>query len=243
MRNFLIVIAITKKTKVVIKVTDSFLETVNTLIDLQAGDTSRLEHIKKMILEDKPLYTSDRHYVQSLANTYNIEYQKTTEDVEQPKLVNCRTCSSGIPQSAKYCPLCGSRQSKDEESIVKKFNPLQFIPKPRSYQTLAIIGALTAMIPILFIIARINPLLLSIEYDTGKDISGMVGAIVSLGAISSALSIIVVIITFVVKNPKKVGRILFFMSFAILLSSIFVGVIGFIVILMASKNAYKKRYY
>jgi len=66
---------------------------------------------------------------------------------------------------------------------------------------------------------------------------------VSLGIISSALSIIAVVITFVVKNPKKVGRVLFFIAFAILLSSIGIGVIGFILILISSKNAYKKRYY
>lgn len=225
-----------------IKFTDSFLETVNILLDLQVGDTSRLEHIKKMILEDKALYTSDQQYVQSLAKSYNIEHQKPVNE-PQSKLVNCRTCSSSIPESAKYCPLCGTGQKSDGHSRVKKFNPLHLIPKPRSYQILAIIGALTAMIPVLFIVARMDPLLFAIEYDTGRDLSDIAGVFVSLGIISSVLSVIAVAITFVVKNPKKVGRILFFIAFAILLSSITIGIIGFIFILISSKNAYKKRYY
>jgi len=243
MRNFLIVIAITEQTKVVIKFTDSFLETINILLDLQVGDTSRLEHIKKMSLEDKPLYKSDQQYVQSLAITYNIDYQKKSIDEEQLKLINCRTCSSSIPESAKYCPLCGTGQKREQYSMTKKFNPLHLIPKLRSYQILTIIGALTAMIPVLFIVARMDPLLLAIEYETGRDISDMAGVFVSLGVISSALSIVAVIITIIVKNPKKVGKSLFFISFAILLSSISMGVVGFIFILIASKNAYNKRHY
>jgi len=243
MRNFLIVIAITELTKVVIKFTDSFLETINILLDLQVGDTSRLEHIKKMILDDKPLYRSDQQYIQSLSITYNIDYQKKPIVEEQSKMINCRTCSSSIPESAKYCPLCGTGQKRKEYHMAKKINPLHLIPKLRSYQILTIVGALTAMIPILFIVARMDPLLLAIEYETGRDISGMAGVFVSLGAISSALSIIAVTITFVIKNPKKIGRSLFFISFAILLSSISIGVVGFIIILIASKNAYNKRHY
>jgi len=243
MRNFLIVIAITEQTKVVIKFTDSFLETIDILLDLQVGNASRLEHIKKMILDNKPLYKSDEQYIQSLSITYNIGYQKKPTVEEQSKMINCRTCSSSISESAKYCPLCGTGQKRREYHITEKINPLHLIPKLRSYQILTIVGALTAMIPILFIVARMEPLLLAIEYETGRDISSMAGIFVSLGTVSSALSIIAVTITFVIKNPKKVGRSLFFVSFAILLSSIFIGIVGFIIILIASKNAYNKRHY
>jgi len=139
--------------------------------------------------------------------------------------------------------LCGTGQKRKEYNMAKKINPLHLIPKLRSYQILTIVGALTAMIPILFIVARMDPLLLTIEYETGRDISGMAGVFVFLGTISSVLSIIAVTITFVIKNPKKIGRSLFFISFAILLSSISIGVVGFIIILIASKNAYNKRHY
>ena len=242
MSNFLIAITIIEQTKVVIKFTNSFLEIIDILLDLQVGDTSRLEHIKKMILENKPLYTSDQQYVHSLAKSYNINYQNSIDETPS-RLVNCRTCSTSIPESAKYCPLCGTGQKIGEHVRAKKFNPLSLFPKLRSYQTIAIIGALTVMIPVLFIVARMDPLLLAIEYSTGRDISNMAVVFVSLGIISSALSIIAVAITFVGKNPKKVGRVLFFIAFAILLSSIAIGVVGFILILISSKNAYKKRYY
>ncbi|PJB96759.1 MAG: hypothetical protein CO079_09155, partial [Nitrosopumilales archaeon CG_4_9_14_0_8_um_filter_34_10] len=73
-------IRITEKPKVVIKITESFLDTVNILLNLQVGDLSRLEHIKRMILEKKPLYTSDEKYVENLAFTYIKDHQ--TEEIE-----------------------------------------------------------------------------------------------------------------------------------------------------------------
>ena len=241
-------IAITEQSKVVIKFTDSFLDAVNILLNLEVGDTSRLEHVKRMILEDKPLYTSDQQYVENLAITYIKEYQTKT-DVEQSKiLVNCRNCSTGIPQSAKYCTLCGTRQNREYDQynmlkIAKKYNPIHRISRPNSYQSLAIIGGLTAMIPVLFIVARMDPLLDAINYETGRDISEMAGIFIFLGILSSILSGIAIAITFLIKNPRKVGRILFFLSFAILLTSILVGVVGFVFVLIASNVAYKKRHY
>jgi len=93
---FLIVIITTEQSKGVIKFINSFLGTINILLNLEVGDTSRLEHVKRMILEDKPLYTSDQQYVNSLAITYIQDYQ-TKVDSEQPKLfVSCRNCSTGI---------------------------------------------------------------------------------------------------------------------------------------------------
>ncbi len=234
-----------------IKFINSFLDTVNILLNLQVGDVSRLEHVKRMILEDKPLYTSDQQYVENLAITYIKDYKiKKTDDVEQPKLlVNCRNCSTGIPKSAKYCSLCGTRQNREYSNkyniskIAKKYNPIHLINKPKSYQTLAIIGGLAAMLPILFIVARMDPLLLAINYETGRDISGLADIFIFLGILSSILSGIAIVITFLIKNPKKVGRILFFIAFVILITSILVGVAGFVFILFASNVAYKKRYY
>lgn len=248
MRNFLIAIAIIEQSKVVIKLTDSILDIVDILLNLEVGDTSRLEHVKKMILEDKPLYSSDRQYVESLASTYINISQETTHKERQPVLVNCRNCSTAIPSSAKYCTLCGTSQKReysnfDISEIAKKYNPIHKIHKPSSYQILAIIGGLTAIIPVLFIVSRIDPLLEAINYETGRDLSEMAGGLVFLGVLSSVLSVIVMAVTFLVKNPKKVGRILFFAAFAILASSIMTGVVGFFFILVASKIAYKKRGY
>ncbi|HEY4680851.1 MAG TPA: zinc ribbon domain-containing protein [Nitrosarchaeum sp.] len=245
MRNFLIVSVITEQSKVVIKFTGSILDTVNVLLNLQVGDMSRLEHVKRMILEDKPLYSSDQQYVNSLAATYIADYQT---DEAQPVLVNCRNCSTSIPKSAQYCTLCGTRQKReytnyDISKIAKRYNPLQIISRPNSYQTLAIIGGLTAMIPVLFILARMDPLLEAINYETGRDISGLAGIFIFLGIVSSTLSAISIAVTFVVKNPKKAGRILFFTAFGVLATSVLIGVVGFVFILLASNVAYKKRHY
>lgn len=227
-----------------IEVSDSFLDTIEMLINLKVGDTARLEHVKNMILEEKPLYVSDRHYVENLAKNYNIEYQKT-EDNRPDVLVNCRHCSTSIPITAKYCTLCGTNQKREYSysTIVKKYNPLQIIPKPNSYQILVICGGLAVMIPVLFIMSRIDVLLESIYNDTGRNVLGMAGILLFLGTFSSLLSIFAMIITFVIKNPKKVGRVLFFVSFAILLTSVFVGIVGVVFILIASRVAYKKRHY
>ena len=239
-------IRITEKPKVVIKITESFLDTVNILLNLQVGDLSRLEHIKRMILEKKPLYTSDEKYVENLASTYIKDHQ--TEEIEQPKLINCRNCSTSIAEDAKFCTLCGTRQERTFKNynmtkIVKRYNPIQFISVPNSYQNLAIIGGLMAMIPVLFIVARMEPLLDAINYETGSDLSGLATVFISLGIISSILSAIAIAITFLIKNPKKVGKMLFFIAFAILATSIMVGVVGFVVILISSNVAYKKRHY
>ncbi len=230
-----------------IKFTDSFLDTVNNLLNLEVGDTSRLEHVRNMILEDKPLYTSDKQYVQNLAVTYIKDYQTET-DVKQPRLlVNCRNCSTSIPKSAKYCTLCGTKQKREQGNYnitkIARYNQMHWISRPNSYQTLAIIGGLAAMLPVLFIVARMDPLILAINYEMGSDISGLTGVFIFLGMLSSVLSAIAIAITFVIKNPKKVGRILFFIAFGILITSMLVGVLGFVFILLASNVAYKKRHY
>lgn len=239
-------IGIIEKLKVVIKITESFLETVNILLNLQVGDISRLEHIKRMILENKPLYTSDEKYVENLASTYIKDHQ--IKEAKTPKLINCRNCSTSIIEDAKFCTLCGTRQERTFQNysitkIVKKYNPIQFLSKPNSYQSIAIIGGLMAIIPVLFIVARMEPLLYAINYETGRDISGLAPVFIALGIISTILSVVAIAITFLVKNPKKVGRMLFFIAFGVLGTSIMIGVVGFVVILISSNVAYKKRHY
>lgn len=239
-------IRITEKPKVVIKITESFLDTIDILLNLQVGDLSRLEHVKRMIQENKPLYTSDEKYVENLAKIYINDHQ--IEETKTPKLINCRNCSTSITEDAKFCTLCGTRQERTFQNynvtkIVKRYNPFQFISRPNSYQSLAIIGGLLAMIPVLFIVARMEPLLDAINYETGSDLSGLATIFISLGIVSSILSAIAIAITFLIKNPKKVGRMLFFIAFAILTTSILVGIVGFVVILISSNVAYKKRHY
>lgn len=229
-----------------IKFTDSFLDKVNILLNLQVGDASRLEHIKNMISEEKPIYTTDKQFVENLAGTYIKDHQPMTDVKQSEELINCRNCSTSIFKSANYCTLCGTRQKREINSNITKlgkYNPIQFVSRPNSYQALAIIGGLSAMLPVLFIVARMNLLLLEINYDTGNNISEWAGVFIFLGILSSVMSTAVMVIVFRVKNSMRVGRILFFMAFGILATSILVGIVGFIIILLASKVAYKKRRY
>jgi len=237
---------ITKQTKVVIKFTDSFLDKVNILLNLQVGDALRLEHIKNMISEGKPIYTTDKQFVENLAGMYIKDHQPMIDIKQSEEWINCRNCSTSIFKSAKYCTLCGIRQKREINSNITKlgkYNPIQLVSRPNSYQTLAIIGGLSVMLPVLFIVARMNPLLLEINYDTGYNISEWAGVFIFLGILSSVMSMAVMVIVFRVKNSMRVGRILFFMAFGILATSILVGIVGFTFILLASKAAYKKRHY
>jgi len=95
------------------------------------------------------------------------------------------------------------------------------------------------MLPILFIVARMDSPLDAINYETGRDVSRLAGIFIFLGILSSILSAMT--ITFLIKNPKKVGRILFFTAFEVLITLILI-VVGFVFILFASNIAYKRHY-
>ena len=227
--------------------TNSFLGMVTSLLELQVGDVSRLEHIKKTILENKSLYASDQRYVENLAIKYNISNSTKTDESDKGKFtIKCHRCNADISVSATYCSSCGVRkdfEQKETRTLIKKYSPLHILHVPKSYQILATMGGLTVILPVLFIVSRIDPLLIAINYETGSDISELAGVFIFLGVFSSVLSAISIVITFVVKNSKKVGKVLFFMSFAILITSILIGVVGFVLLLLASNFAYKKRYY
>lgn len=49
---------------------DELIEHVLHLIDAKKGDNGRLTYILSMLQEDKPLYISDRKYLESLISTY-----------------------------------------------------------------------------------------------------------------------------------------------------------------------------
>jgi hypothetical protein len=235
----------------VIEFTNSFLEQVDILLNLQVGDLIRLEYIKKTILDGKPLYSSDKQYVEHLTQKYiQKDYQNTESFAEQPKY-KCWNCEKSLDLSATYCPSCGVKQiqqfSNDNpfatRSAKSNFNPMKLIGKLGSYQTLAIIGGLASLIPILYAASRLDDILYSLGYYFDEDLSGVSGIFIFAGVLSGLLSFFVMIIPFAVKNSRKVGRILFFASFAILITSIMTGVVGFVIILFASIVAFKKRRY
>jgi len=236
----------------VIEFTNSLLEQIDILLNMQVGDLIRLEYIKKMILDGKPLYSSDKQYVENLAQKHlQKDYQNAEPYSVQPKLDSkCWNCEKLLDSSVIYCPVCGVKQIKQSNqipSIVRSsnnnFNPINLIGKIGSYQILAIIGGLAALIPILYAASRLDDILYSIGYYTDSDISGISGLFKFAGVVSSLLCFFVMVIPLVIKNSRKVGRILFFASFAILITSILTGIVGFVIILFASVVAFKKRRY
>lgn len=236
-----------------IEFTNSLLEQVEILLHMQAGDLIRLEYIKKMILDGKPLYSSDKQYVEHLTLKYiQKDYHNTESFTEQPKYQSkCWNCEKILYPSATYCSFCGVKQIKQfsnenpfvSTSTKNNFYPMRLIGKINSYQILAIIGGLAALIPVLYAASRLDAILSSIAYYADTDLSGISGIFIFSGVLSCLLSFFVMVVPFVIKNSKKVGRILFFVSFAILITSIMTGIVGFIIILLASIVAFKKRRY
>jgi len=99
------------------------------------------------------------------------------------------------------------------------------------------------MIPILIAISNMDLILEIIDFYTGRDLSGFVGGFRALGIISTGLCFFAIVISFVIKKSKRVGRILFFLSFMILIFSLLVGIAGFVILLSASIMALKNRRY
>ena len=214
------------------------------------GDVSRLIHIKTSILEKKKIYNSDIEYIESLVDTH---FEKNEEPTHEPELTtktfNCPKCGNAISQSANYCSFCGITQQKyfDGEVFSSRFSsrafPFRFHLGINFYQILAILGGLAALIPSLVAVYTIQRILVSLELYTGRDLSGFTNLFIAAGIAASVLCIFVIVISFLIKKPMKVGKILFFVSFAILIISLGVGVVGFALILLAGIIALQRRHY
>lgn len=223
----------------------TLLDRIEVLLKYEVGDTIRLQHIKQAVSDNRRLYDSDRDYIENLTKKYfpsTIE----KEPMEQAS-TKCWGCGETIPENSNYCSYCGVKHYQRAEmgfvKISKKFFPIQFFQGLQLYQILAIIGGLSGMIPVLYAISRIENVLYSVEYYTGYDISGWTGLLIAGGIISCILSCFVIIIPFIIRKPAKVGRMLFFTSFGILITSIFVGSIGFGFTLVSSMIALRSRRY
>jgi hypothetical protein len=89
----------------------------------------------------------------------------------------------------------------------------------------------------------IQRILVSLESYTGRDLSAFTNLFIAAGIVASILCIFVIVVSFLVKKPKKAGKILFFVSFAILIVSLGVGIVGFALILLAGIVALQRRHY
>lgn len=229
---------------------NSLLERIQGLIILEVGDISRLKHIEKSILENKTLYKSDIQYVEELEkkNSKNLLKNTTTNSSNLESL--CSMCGKTLVQSAKFCSFCGTNQtqiSDFDEAISRRskreYNPIKIISSFHSYQLLAVLGGFAALIPILIGVSNIERIVELTEFYTGRDISNFIPVFILLGAISGTLCLLVIVIPFWIKKPKKVGKFLFYSSFGILIFSILSGIVGFVIILFAGIFALKKRRY
>jgi len=229
----------------------TLLEKIENLLNNNIGDISRLEHIKKSIAENKKIYNSDIQYVEEL-EIKRIESitKNPTEHHSDDVSILCWNCEKVLVQSSKFCSFCGVRQDHKESKFIQGLsrirqenNPLKIVSNFHSYQILAIIGGFAGVLPILIAISNIGRILEIINFYTSKDLSGFVDWFIVFGVISTGLCFFAVIVSFAIKKSKRVGRILFFLSFTILVFSIMVGVAGFVFILFAAITALKKRRY
>jgi hypothetical protein len=230
------------------KISNSLLEKVDLLLILGVGDNNRLEHIKNTIIENKKVYNSDIQYVENLADVYFKKDTQHQDNSNEDSKISCFNCKNIISKSDNFCSFCGTSQHQryiDDGLISSRlpFNPFRFRPTLNSYQILSIIGGFAALIPIAIAVYNIESLLFEVELYTGRDFSDFTYLFMAAGIVSGALSIFVIIIPFLIKKPKKAGKILFFTAFPILIISLGVGIVGFVVIILSSILALKKRYY
>ena len=228
----------------------TLLDKIENLLNDNLGDSSRLEHIKKSIVENKKIYNSDIQYVEEL-EARRAENLKTSDEHHPDNFdMVCWKCGRGLAQYSKFCSFCGVRQDQRDSKfvrelprIIQKYSPLKVFSNFHSYQILAIIGGLAGVIPILVAISNIDRILEIILFYTGRDLSGLVDGLRAAGIVSAGLCFFAILASIVIKKSKKAGRVLFFLSFMILISSLLVGAAGFAILLPASIMALKKRRY
>ena len=94
------------------------LEKVTKLLATGIGDRGRLEHIKKTLEDGKPLYDSDKRYLQNLINenSENLTSIDTTLDESETVLnsdsinqINyCNNCGNKLSTNSNFCSKCGA---------------------------------------------------------------------------------------------------------------------------------------
>ena len=231
--------------------TNSFLKKIEDFLSREIGDATRLRHIRQSLVDNKKLYNSDIQYVKELEKK-NPDYTDVlSEENQKDPIKSCWNCKQELGLNAKFCFSCGADQEQkgaDFTEVLSRrkkmmHNPLKIILNLHSYQILSIIGGICAIVPIVIALSSLERIFEVIEFYTNRDFTGLVSGITAIGIISSVWSFLVMIIPFLIKKPKKVGKFLFFSSFGILICSLLVGIVGFIIILFAGIFALKKRRY
>ena len=221
------------------------LEKIKELQGLGVGDSVRLEHLRNSIAENKKIYNSDLQYVRYLDDTTKRDAGKTVTCKES----FCWKCDKDLLPHSRYCSFCGVDQSRQESGydIVtrknREINPIKIILNIHSYQLLAVLGGFASTVPTLIAIVNLERIFEMIQFYFGLSLSGYDAILVGLGSVSIAISCLLMVIPFLIKKPKKVGKILFFSSFGVLILSVLTGALGFAILLTAGIFALKQRRY
>lgn len=221
------------------------LERIEKLQSLGVGDYARLEHIRNCITTNKKIYNSDFQYVDYLDSKAGNNLRVQIKNEKN----SCWTCDEGLMQNARFCAFCGVDQRRQESELDRiltrgkniPLNPITVISNFRSYQILTVVGGFFSLIPILLAVSNLGRIFEIVEFYFGADLSRYSISFTGLGTISITLCVLVMILPFLIKKPKKVGKILFFSSFGILGLSLFTGVIGSVMILFAGILALKQK--
>jgi len=230
---------------------DDLFKKIESLLSLQIGDATRLEHIKKSILENKKLYRSDIQNVNDLEKKISNKFESNEEINYEKSQKLCYNCEKELESSVRFCSYCGTDQNEKNSDFTEilsrrrkiEYNPLKIIQNLHSYQILAVLGGFCALVPIISALVALDRIFEVLEFYSGKDFSEFYLGFVGLGLISGIWSASVMIIPFLIKKPKKVGKFLFFSSIGILIFSLLTGIVGFVIILFAGIFALKKRRY
>lgn len=109
---------------------DNLLENVKNLLSLGVGDSGRLEHIRNTLEKNKPLYSSDKNYVDKLVESYLTKPQEDSKF--QSKLQNneledatsnnhyCYNCGKTLIKQSKYCSNCGNQISPNMQNTTSQ---------------------------------------------------------------------------------------------------------------------------
>ncbi|MCA9819289.1 MAG: hypothetical protein KC440_00445, partial [Nitrosarchaeum sp.] len=206
------------------------------------GDLARLEHLRNSIIKNRKIYSSDLQYISFLD-------EKTHKETIQEEN-NCWKCDGKLLLNAKFCSFCGvdqTRQNFEVDVVASRkkiqINPVRIISNLQSYQILTVFGGLASLIPILIALANLERIFEIINFYYDVDLARYSAGFVGIGVASAILCIFDIVISFLMKKPKKIGKILFFSSFGILGLSVMTGSIGFAMILAAGIFALKQRRY
>ena len=218
------------------------LEKITNLQNLGVGDLARLEHLRNSIIKNRKIYSSDLQYISFLD-------EKTHKETIQEEN-NCWKCDGKLLLNAKFCSFCGvdqTRQNFEVDVVASRkkiqINPVRIISNLQSYQILTVFGGLASLIPILIALANMERIFEIINFYYGVDLVRYSAGFVGIGVASAVLCVFDIVISFLMKKPKKLGKILFFSSFGILGLSVMTGSIGFAMILAAGIFALKQRRY